>query len=219
MQSRRVTIAGEPLEGIRHICCFYDSREQRSDVFAPYLAEGLRDGEQVVCIFPRDEHDHVRGAVRACGADLAAAEKDDQFRILTEDETYITGNLFAKDRMADMLRTLLEEARRAKRPSVRTLGEMSWALRHLPGTDDLADYECSVPALCHEYDCTLACAYDINQFHGRVVADALATHSHIVLHGTVRKNPYYVEPAEFKRYVSLRSAGPGPVRADAGPPH
>lgn len=153
-------------------------------------------------------------AAPSARAGPTSAEEDEQFRILTEDETYITGGLFAKDRMADMLRSLLDQARRTKRPKVRTLGEMSWALRNLPRTDDLADYECSVNALCHEYDSTLACAYDVNQFHGRVVADALATHSHIVLHGTVRRNPYYVEPAEFKRCVSLRSAGPAPVRAD-----
>lgn len=214
MCQHHITIGNQTLKGVKHICCFYDSSEQLESVFLPYLQEGLCKDEQVVCIFPLGQHAGLRGKLAARGADVAAAELRDQFKVLTEDETYIAGGSFAKNRMADMLRDLLEDARKGARPTVRTLGEMSWALRNLPGTDELAEYECMVNELCTTYGCTLACAYDLNKFNGRVLADAFATHTHIVLNGVIHENPHYMPPEEFLSHVRRRASGPGKIRPD-----
>lgn len=210
---RPITICGRPLAGLRHICCFYDSRQQLESVFLPYLREGLASGEQVVCIFPQEQHTQLRTALGGQGVNLESAEAQRQFQLMTEDDTYIGGGIFAKDRMFNIVRDVLEQARSRSVPYVRTLGEMSWALRNLPGTDDLVDYEYAVNELCNTYDCTLACAYDINAFHGRVVADALSTHSHVVLNGMIYENPHHLSPLEYKKYLVRRRSGPGPVRA------
>ena len=213
---RPITICDRPLAGLRHICCFYDSPQQLASVFLPYLSEGLVSGEQVVCIFPKGEHTDLRAGLRDQGVDIEGAEAQSRFQLLTEDETYISGGIFAKDRMANMLRDVLEKARGSSFPYVRTLGEMSWALRNLPGTADLVDYEHVLNELCHTYDCTLACAYDVNAFHGRVLADALSTHSHLVLNGMIFENPHYLPPQEFKKFMARRKSGSGPLRAGAG---
>ena len=214
MQTQRsITICNRPLAGLRHICCFYGSPQELQTVFLPYLREGLTAGEQVVCIFPSGEHSQLRTGLLDQGVDMRSAEEQSQLQFLTENETYISGGMFAKDRMANMLRDVLEQARSASFPYVRTLGEMSWALKNLPGTDDLVDYEYAVNELCSTYDCTLACAYDVNAFHGRVIADALSTHSHIVLNGMIFENPHYLSPQEFKKFMARRKSGAGPLRA------
>jgi hypothetical protein len=215
MCQHHITIGNQELQGVKHICCFYDSSTQLESVFLPYLQQGLSDGEQVVCIFPQGQHAGLKEKLEERGADVAGAESRKQFKVYTEDETYIAGGTFAKNRMAGMLRDLLEDAKNGPRPKVRTLGEMSWALRNLAGTDELAEYECMVNELCTTYGCTLACAYDINKFSGRVLADAFATHSHIVLNGVIHENPHYMPPEEFLRYVSRRRSGPGRILADA----
>lgn len=214
MCQHKVRIGNQTLEGVKHICCFYDSSKQLESVFLPYLQEGIAKGEEVVCIFPEGQHADLRSKLEAEGADVAGAEERAQFRILTEDETYITGGSFAKTRMAGMLKDLLEDAKRGPRPTVRTLGEMSWALKNLPGTDELAEYECMVNELCDQYGCTLACAYDVNKFSGRVLADAFATHSHIVLNGVIHENPHYLPPKEFIHHVAHRASGPGKLIPD-----
>lgn len=211
---QHITIGNQSLKGVKHICCFYDSSAQLESVFLPYLQEGLNKDERVVCIFPDDQHSGLRDKLEERGVDVATAESSDQFQILTEDQTYLTGGSFAKQRMAGMLKDLLETAKKSARPQVRTLGEMSWALRNLPGTDELAEYECIVNELCDEYGCTLACAYDVNKFNGRVLADAFATHTHIVLNGVIHENPHYLPPEEFLKHVARRPSGPGKVRAD-----
>lgn len=212
MCEHHVTVGSRSLTGIKHICCFYRSSAELESVFLPYLEEGLRQGENVVCIFPKGEHAGLRSKLEKRG--IRSTESSEQLKILTEDETYIAGGSFAKDRMAGMLRELLENARHSSRPAVRTLGEMSWALRNLPGTDELAEYECMVNELCTTYGCVLACAYDVNKFHARVLADAFATHSHIVLNGVIHENPHYMPPEEFLRHIAHRPSGPGQVRSD-----
>jgi hypothetical protein len=214
MCQHHITIGNQTLSGVKHICCFYDSTAQLESVFLPYLEQGIVEGERVVCIFPKDQHVGMRGKLEERGTDVAAAELTSQFQILTEDETYITGGSFAKHRMAGMLKDLLEDAKTGPHPMVRALGEMSWVLRNLPGTDELAEYECLVNALCTEYGCTLACAYDVNKFNGRVLADAFATHSHIVLNGIIHENPHYMPPEEFLSHVARRRSGPGRTRPD-----
>lgn len=214
MCQHHITIGNQTLKGVKHICCFYDSSKQLESVFLPYLEEGLNKGEQVVCIFPQGQHAELKSKLEARGTGVAAAEAGDQFQILTEDETYLSGGSFAKHRMAGMLKDLLEAASQGPRPTVRTLGEMSWALRNLPGTDELAEYECMVNELCDKYGCTLACAYDLNKFSGRVLADAFATHTHIVLNGVIHENPHYLPPEEFLEHVARRGSGPGKLQAD-----
>jgi hypothetical protein len=213
MKTRSITIGDRRLQGIRHICCFYNSSDELRSVFLPYLQEGLDCGERVVCIFPAGQHANLRDGLQQRGALMEDAEADRQFEIMTEDETYIAGGTFAKDRMASLLKDVLDEAKKGAHPYVRTLGEMSWALRNLPGTDDLVEYEAAVNELCTTYDCTLACAYDINKFHGQVIADALSTHSHIVLNGVVHENPHFMSPREFRRHMARRRSGPGPIRS------
>jgi hypothetical protein len=212
MSEHSITVGSRSLKGVHHICCFYDSSAQLESVFLPYLEEGLQQGEHVLCIFPEGQHTNLRTKLEDRGMD--STQSSDQLQILTEDETYLAGGSFAKQRMAGVLKDFLEKAKNSSRPAVRTLGEMSWALRNLPGTDELAEYECMVNALCTTYGCTLACAYDINKFHARVLADAFATHSHIVLNGVIHENPHYMPPEEFLSHVAHRHSGPGKVRAE-----
>jgi hypothetical protein len=211
MPERTFTICGQTVTGARHICCFFDSKEQQDAVFIPYLKQGLQCGEHVVCILPHSRQSVLTERMQRAGVDLLSARRTHQLNLLTEDETYVKGGIFASQRMKEMLRQVLEAARNGPYPYVRTLGEMEWALRNLPGTDDLMDYECAVNELLSEYDCTLACAYDVTKFSGRVLMDALSTHSHVVLDGTVHSNPYFLPPAEFRRQLALRRSGPGPI--------
>ena len=58
-------------------------------------------------------------------------------------------------------------------------------------------YEAKVNTLAPKHDCTLLCCYDVNRFSGRVIADVLATHSHVIIGGHVHENPYYLDPVTF----------------------
>lgn len=172
--------------------------------FLPYFEEGIRNGEQVVYILDRSRHGEAHARLNEFGIPVAEKLAANQLQILSSDETYIRGGIFAADRMFAMIEDVLRAARASAFGYVRTLGEMDWALRNLPGTEELMDYECRVNYLLEEYDCTLCCSYDVSKLTGQAVMDILNTHSHVVMGKTVQQNPYYMPPDEFRQYMARR---------------
>jgi hypothetical protein len=98
----------------------------------------------------------------------------------------------------------LNDAENGPYAAVRTCGDMDWALKNLPGTDELMEYESRINLLTPKHECTLLCAYDVNKISGRAVADILATHTHVIMNGKIHKNPNYVEPFEFLQQLLRR---------------
>lgn len=211
---RPITLCGKRLHGPRHLCAFFDSREEQHRAFLPYFREGLDNGEQVIVILDRDRHDDLTERLGLFGIDVLEARAANQLQILSSDETYVKGGMFAADRMFEMLEGALEAAQESQFSYVRTLGEMDWALRNLPGTEELMDYECRVNYLLAQYDCTLCCSYDVARLNGQAVMDVLSTHSHVVMGSTVYENPYFQPPELFRKQIALRPRGsPALMRA------
>jgi hypothetical protein len=129
-----------------------------------------------------------------------------QLKVMPSEETYIQDNVFVVDRMYATVEGVLKGAAEGEFKSVRTCGDMEWALKNLPGTEDLMVYEAKLNTLTSKHDCTLLCCYDVNRFSGRVIADVLATHSHVIIGGHVHENPYYLDPVTFLRKLALRRA-------------
>lgn len=199
-----VTLCGTPLHGLRHICAFFDSQEEQYEVLTPYLKEGIDLGDQVLTILESTSHPAHAAKLESAGIDVGAACERQQLRILASEDTYLQDGVFDVDRMYSMLEHALTDATRSEFNRVRTVGDMEWALRGCDGTDELITYEARVNLLAPQHDCTLLCAYDINRFSGRVIADVLATHSHVLLGGRVHENPHFVDPVVYLQKLALR---------------
>ena len=72
------------------------------------------------------------------------------------------GNLLLKECIRMLEQTLLS-ASRAGYESVRACGDMVWALKNLPGTDELLEYEANLNLLTPKHDVSLICMYDIEK--------------------------------------------------------
>jgi hypothetical protein len=203
-RSRNIHLCSQPLQGLQHVCAFFDSREEQYAILNPYFQEGLECGDQVVTIVESAVRDEHLSRMGSGGVDVRQAMERDQLKVLASEESYLKDGVFVVERMFDMLREVLESAATGPYRSVRTMGDMEWALHNLPGTDELMVYEARVNQLACHHDCTLLCAYDINRFSGRVIADVLATHSHVVINGQVHENPYFVDPVTYLHKLSLR---------------
>ncbi|HVZ44055.1 MAG TPA: MEDS domain-containing protein [Ramlibacter sp.] len=209
---RTVTLCGEPLHGLQHICAFFDSREEQYDILNPYFQEGLDTGDEVVTIVESSYHgEHMRRMTEG-GVAVARGMGSGQLKVLSSEETYIQDSVFVVERMYAMLEQVLENALAGPYKSVRTMGDMEWALKNLPGTDELMVYEARVNQLTPHHDCTLLCAYDVSRFSGRTIADVLATHSHVIINGRVHENPYFVDPVVYLHKLALRKGVESPAR-------
>ena len=85
---------------------------------------------------------------------------------------------------------------------------MEWALKNLPGTDELIEYEARVNFLAPSHNCSIICTYDLNKFSGRAIADILATHPYVIMNGRLHNNPYVVPPVEYLAKLIKRPQQP-----------
>lgn len=210
---RSISLCGDALHGLQHVCAFFDSREEQYGILNPYFQEGLESGDEVVTIVESRFHDeHVRRMSEG-GVQVGSALESGQLKVLASEESYLKDNVFVVERMFGMLEEVLRKASEGPFGSVRTMGDMEWALKNLPGTDELMMYEARVNLLACDHDCTLLCAYDVNRFSGRVIADVLATHSHVIINGQVHTNPYFVDPVRYLSKLALRRPAASPDRS------
>lgn len=205
---RHVTLCGETLPGVRHVCAFFDSRDEMYDILTPYYQEGIDEGERVITILQSAKHSDHKERLESAGLPIDELRSSGQFQIFASEDTYTQGGVFASERMFNMLEQVLIDAETSEYGSVRTHGDMEWALENLPGTDELMIYETRVNLLTPKHNCTLLCAYDINKFSGRAIADILASHSHVILNGRVHKNPHFVEPLTMLQELLHRKKRP-----------
>lgn len=211
---RPVSLCGHAVP-CRHLCAFVSSRDEQYRILNPYFQEGLAWGDEVVTIVESDYHaEHLR-RMREGSVAVDEGLASGQLRVLASEDTYLRDGIFVVERMCALLEEQLRNATQGPRGRIRVYGDALWVLRNLHTTDELMAYEAKVNLMAAEYDCTLLCVYDINHCSGQVVADALATHSHVVLGERVHENPYYVEPLEFLKTVALRRPHPARIRTDA----
>lgn len=199
-------ICGQPIRGRKHICAFFDSREQQYEILLPFLKQGLRAGDKLLSIVDPDNlADHRRRCTKA-GIDLAAADRAGRLGLFTFEDTYLKDGVFSADRMVGLIEKTLSEARAAGFESVRGFGEMHWALTGLPGTEELVEYEARVNEVFARYNDPLVCFYDVNRFPGRVLMDIMCTHPKIILNGIIHENQYYIPPDQFLAAYRKRRA-------------
>lgn len=199
-----VTLCGETLHGPLHICAFFDSREEQYEVLLPWLKEGLKNNETVMSILECDmHHDHCS---RLSNAEIPVEETlaNGQLKVVATEDTYLHGGAFAAERMFNLVEQALIESRNSPYGSFRGCGEMQWALKNIPGTDELMEYEARLNLLTPKYECVILCIYDINKFSGKAVADILASHSHVIMNGRIHKNPHFIEPLELLKKLLKR---------------
>jgi hypothetical protein len=213
--SSGATVCGQRLDRPMHLCAFFDSEHEEYDCLVPFFAEGLDQGEQVITI--RDSNhcaEHLAKLRELMPCPTDAPIRENQLRLVASEETYLQDGTFEAERMYSLLRAMLRNAAGSGFKRVRACGDMTWALRNMPGTDELIEYECNVNKLVLAHECTLMCLYDVNKFSGRAVMDVLATHPLVVMGKRVYENPYYVRPDVFLEKLLRR--GPSPLaREDA----
>ena len=213
---RVVTLCGQRVP-CKHVCMFTESEDEQYRILDPFFREGLDAGEEVLTIVDADLRErHVR-RMRAGGVPVDEAMATGQLRVLASEDTYGRDGAFAAERMYALLEEVLEQAARGPWGCVRVTGDAGWVLRNIESSDDLMAYEARVNMLTPGHECTLLCVYDINQCSGQVIADALATHSHVVLGGRLHENPHYMPPRDFLQKIALRRAHPAPVRSASHP--
>lgn len=188
-------IPGLSLDVGDHVCAFYRGDVERDSILESYLGAGLRLGDKCVCVLDGGEPAALRAAL-AASMDRHGSVRD-QLDVCSSADTYLLGGRFSTAAMLAFWDTVVGTAIADGYRFSRAVGEMTWALRQLPGVEELLGYESQLNDFLPRYPQVILCLYDLERFDGEIVVDILKTHPMVLIGGMVLDNPYYLEPAEF----------------------
>jgi PAS domain S-box-containing protein len=190
---RRVTDLGAG----DHLCCIYETEEDHRALLTPYMRQGLERGEKVLYIVDAHTAEEVLGYLEQDGVDTRPYLESGQLAMLTVDDSYMKGGTFDPDGMIDLLSSETGIALAEGYTALRVTGEMTWALKGLPGSDRLMEYEAKLNNFLPGSACLAICQYDRRRFDAGILLDVLTTHPIAVVGTEIYGNFYYIPPEEF----------------------
>lgn len=174
-----------------HICYLYSDEEERRRFMSKYAHAGFEVHECVTYLADTD-NTMLERAAEELGI-LPDEGPQEQLTLRTSMETYCPDGQFIKERMLGKLR----DAYLGKPPGcvgARLGAEMTWALRGLPGSEQLVEYEGLINILLKKYPLTTLCQYDTRKFSGEIIFRLLNVHPIMVVQGQIMSNPFYIPP-------------------------
>jgi hypothetical protein len=138
---RPITFAGTALREHRHICAFFNTRDEEYRVLLPFIAEGIERGEKAFHIVdPALRHNHL-ARLGARGIDVERAQASGQLEVWNWEDAYLRGGHFDQDAMLALIEEVLASGPAHGFPLTRLVAHMEWALEDRPGVNDLIEYE------------------------------------------------------------------------------
>lgn len=195
--SAPIRFAGSQLDHVRHVCAFFNDDEEEYRVLLPFIKDGFERGHKAVHVVgSRQRHDHVH-RLNAAGIDTAAAERDGQFELRTDTDTYLRNGIFDQDRMLEAFDQIASGNVKGGFPLSRIVCRMDWVVEGRSHVDDVVEFESRVNEVWSRHEDAVICAYRLSQFRGDDVIDIMRTHPMVIVGGVLFENPFFVPPEEL----------------------
>jgi len=182
-----------------HLCYLYATEAEHRTVLSLFIEQGLLRTEKVLYFLDYHTADEILTYLRGRVPDLATRVKRGQLAFLNAGETYLPDAHFAPENTINLLRQATFQAQTEGYTALRVTGEMSWALRGLPGSEQLIEYEAKVNQFFEHFPCLAICQYDRRRFNESVLLGVLETHPLAIVGTEVFENLYYAPPDELLR--------------------
>lgn len=162
------------LEGVtiaygKHICALYENDLGQLKWSIPFLADGLRNGDTCFLISSRAARNNILSHVREAYDGVAEA--------LDRGQLIPSEGLADGQAMCEFVERSLVNATRSGQQSFRLIGDMTWCLRLGMTFDEVIAYEARYNyAIAHRFPVVSLCQYDVREFSGSAVLNALKCH-------------------------------------------
>ena len=180
-----------------HMCLIYNDEKERLNVIEKFIGAGIQVGEKVCYFTDQMLPEYFKNWLAKQGIQGEENESRQQLSIYSSNDAYCPAGIFVPEDMLNKLKTVYLQSREEGFPNVRVSGEMEWAVKGVPGSDRLLEYEAKINNIVAEYPVTAICQYNANQFGGATILNILKVHPLMIVHGQIIQNPYYLSPAEF----------------------
>ena len=149
---KAVHLAGEVLDRSRHVCAFFNSKDEEYAVLLPFVVEGFEQGDRAFHIVDPRHRDEHRNRLREEGIPVDEAEERGQLEVRRWQDAYLQDGHFDQQRMLRLIEQVLMDGPQRGFPLTRLVANMEWALEDRPGVDDVVEYETRLNFLLPKYD-------------------------------------------------------------------
>ena len=170
----------DDLEPGDHACLTFTGADERLDIVAAFVRDGLDRGDKVVCLTDTLEPDRLSTELSERGLPVAASTRSGQLEVLPSVSAYVAAGTFDPVRMISGLRDRIDGALAEGYPGLRISSDMVWALRPVSGLEQLLTFEVQFNELLASRPAIAVCQYDRAGFDAVSLAGASAVHGRSV---------------------------------------
>ena len=166
-----------------HACLTFGEAAELFDLTAAFVRDGLSAGLRVVWVTDvalAQLVPELEG--RGIGAEPALAKG--QLAAVAWDDGLLGERGFAADHAVGWLNRQVTACQDGGLPGLRVAVDMGWALRPVPGVEQLPDFEKGVAAVLPHGAVSVLCQYDRERFDPVTLASVTALHTHTVAAAT-----------------------------------
>jgi anti-anti-sigma regulatory factor len=172
-----------------HACLTFTDPDERLDLVAEFVADGLHLGQRVVCFTDSAGPDDLATELLSRNVPTAAAVDRGQLAMRSSAESWLAGGPVTADRMITVIADETRHAAAHGFPGVRVTADMCWATRAIVSVDQLIAFEKQAARLFADGQLIVICQYDRDTFDPVTLAFAADAHPK-----TVAALAYYDTP-------------------------
>jgi DcmR-like sensory protein len=191
-----------------HACLTFGEPAELLDLTAAFIRDGLLAGLKVVWVTDLALA-RVAPELASRGIAVEPALSGGQLSPVGWEDGLLGEQGFAVGRAVGWLTSQMKACRDDGRPGLLVAVDMGWALRPVPGVEQLAEFEKAIAAVLPGTEASVLCQYDRERFDPVTLASVAGWHTHSVAAAT-----YYVD-ALLRDLPSVRPAG-DPARRGTG---
>ncbi len=187
-----------------HLCLLHESHDDWLLSIASFIHSGLTSNQK--CLYITDYHtaDEIREHLALNGVDIKSHLLNGQLAILDSKDVYLIDGCFDSGRTISLLQNETRKAMDEGYDALRATGEMSWAIKNMPGSDKLAEYEANLKSGLFETSaCIAVCQYDLARFEPDILKEVLKTHPYVIWRGKILQNCYYDSATAHSSYKDM----------------
>jgi anti-anti-sigma regulatory factor len=210
-----------------HACLTFSDAEERLDVVAAFVRDGLGQGQKVLCFTESLPVPALTAELTERGAIGCRGARDGQLTVRGCDEYWLPDGTFTAAQVISTLAAQVKLARREGYAGLRISADMCWATRPVSGVEQLLVFEVEVNELFTDGVLTAICQYDRNSFDPVTLASIATAHPHALAGAVYHEDPVlrisrqHAPPGvrlagelDFTRIPQLRQALAEAVRLD-----
>ncbi len=180
-----------------HIGHFYRTSEEEMSVLVSFLKAGLEAHDKCVCLIGSgSKRQELQEALKADGIDAES--------VVASGQLVVDKGASHPKELQDMLGKVLAEIPE-KFTLLRWVGVMSWALKKVPTSEKLMEWETHCNTV-EDPAAIFLCQYELPTFLGTVVMDAMRTHPICIVSGVIHQNPFYEKPEVYLEELRRRAS-------------